>query len=188
MSEGRIGWLAGIIDGEGTVSLCRTNSKRYKNMYLKAILQIANTDIRILQKADQIFREDLGVDPCVVKANRRKGVNINKNWKMGFRLQIHSQRRLAKALPILMPYLVGKREQAEIVLAYCLRRNVRQKHKSYEERSFDAQEYMRCRKLNQRGVTVESGGESPAQAGEGAFRTTEESVEVAEMTTRPIIN
>jgi hypothetical protein len=182
--EAELGWLAGIMDGEGTIGMSRVlTASKCKNPSYRPIFQIANTDIRILNRASEILYSVCGVASYIVIANRRKAENINKPWKTGYRLQIHVQRRIARVLPMLIPYLTAKREQAEILLAYCSRRDGRSRHKAgYVDADLRAYDF--CRQLNRRGITVESGGESPAIAGEGAFRTTEESVEMAEMTIR----
>lgn len=100
-----------------------------------------------------------------------------------------TQRRLVVLLPKIIPYLVGKRQQALLLYDFCLRRNLRYTRHWYEFQEKDEVAYNECIKLNRRGrVTVESIGETPSKEGEDVLRTTEESVEAAEMTARQLVN
>lgn len=181
MDERWIVWLAGLVDGEGTIGLHRSNHKNFPHPYLRPAFQIANTDMRLLNKAAEVIAAITGKRPSIVVAN--KG---GDKWKRGYRLNVHTQWELVILLPMLKPWLIGKAEQAQLVLEFCQRRYARQSYKWYEFASEDEIIYMRCLALNRRGASVESGGGSPmsSRMGEGAFRTTEESVEAAETTAR----
>ena len=168
-------WLAGLIEGEGTINLSRSNRKTLRHPYFRSCLHIANTNRMLLEKAKQIIAEISGAKATIVIANKIRPAN----HKIGWRLAVQAQRDLIKLLPLLIPYLVGKGEQAHLLLDFCKRRTQRCNARWYEFAEIDQAIYWQMRKLNRRGTgTVESIGESPASAGEDVLRATEESVEV----------
>ena len=54
-TEAEIGWLAGIIDGEGHIGLSNQNSKKVRSV--RVDLQIVNTDIKLIEKLVNILRK-----------------------------------------------------------------------------------------------------------------------------------
>ena len=180
MKNGWIGWLAGIIDGEGTIGITRSNAKAYKHPYLKPTFHISNTNTKILDKAEMIIRKIHPFTKVHITVTNR---NVERQ-KTGYRLSVDSQKDMIKILPVIIPYLIAKKEQATLLLDFCTRRVLRLKHSWYEFGDLDQMQYQRCKEINRRGVIVESCGESPSQEGEGELRTTEGSVEVAETSTR----
>lgn len=173
MDSNWIAWLAGLVEGEGTVGLARCNSKSAPRAYLRPHFQIANTDLRILNKAFEIVSGITGKCPVITASTRPKACR-----KTGYVLKVHTQWELLLLLPKLAPFLISKREQAEIVFAFCSRRShrlARRKRQFWEQ---DEAAYARTRALNKRGITVESIGDSSLLSkDEDVLRATEESVE-----------
>jgi hypothetical protein len=74
-SDYDLGWIAGIIDGEGSIGLMRSKRKTYKAGYTYAPrLSVGNSEIEMLTKLKEIlggslskasakFREDIGHKP-----------------------------------------------------------------------------------------------------------------------------
>jgi len=141
-----IAWLAGIVDGEGTISVHRSNAKRYKHPYLVPVLQIANTDLRILEKARSVLTAITGNPHNLIVSN--KGGN---GCKRGYRIKVGTQHELVLVLPLLMPFLQGKAEQASITLDFCKRKHARLKYRWYEHKEQDELDHQRCLELNRRG-------------------------------------
>lgn len=181
MTNEWIAWLAGIVDGEGTISICLCNRKNAVHSKFKPCFQISNTNVALLRKASEIIESLCGLYPHWVLTNKRM-----LECKVAYRISMSSQGRLLMILPRLLPYLTAKHEQAELALDYCTRRKERTGRHWYAHTDKDRVAWIRCAELNRRGATVESGGESPAAAGEGAFQTNEESLELAEMPSRLI--
>jgi len=150
-SEPDLAWLAGIVDGEGTIGIHRTNVKSQKHPYLRPHIQIANTDLRILEKARVILTAITGRLHNTVVTN--KGGN---GQKKGYRIAANTQSAAVLLLPLLIPHLAGKREQAELVLDFSTRRCSRTGRgaKWYEFKDQDETEYARCLQLNRRGESA----------------------------------
>ena len=110
-----IGWLAGIIDGEGYLGMSTTYDKRRSqpNPNIVICLHVSNTDEEIVLKSQGILRK-LGVNPYIraTKANAQ----IKKDQ---YRVQIKHMAKLKKILLPLLPHLTGnKQERARLVLEF----------------------------------------------------------------------
>jgi len=64
LTERELGYLEGILDGDGTITLCRQKRKRnwgdrsyLKNYSYYPLVQISNTNIRILQRVKELLGE-----------------------------------------------------------------------------------------------------------------------------------
>jgi len=147
-TEVELAWLAGIVDGEGTVGISRTNNKTQAHPYLRPHFQVVNTDMRIIDKTAQIIRDIVGKRVSVVVSN--KG---GKGCKRGYRIKVSTQWELLLLLPTLMPHLVAKREQAELAIEFCKRRHIRTERGAYwyEFKNEDEAAYSRSLELNRRG-------------------------------------
>lgn len=141
-----LAWLAGFLDGEGTIGLHRANNKNHAHPYLAPHLQAPNTDYRLIQRMKDIIEAVIGKEISICVSN--KG---GDGWKRAWRVKVKAQRDLVNLIPLLMPYLVGKREQAQIVLDFCLRRNQRINASWYEFKELDEAAYLQCMALNKRG-------------------------------------
>ena len=104
MRDVDIGYLAGIIEGEGSIYFC-TKLKRPR-------IRISNTNIEILNKCIQILR-DFGID-----AKLRQQRQGNEKWKIGYSVDIDKLKDLEKILIIIKPELSGKKKQADVALNY----------------------------------------------------------------------
>ena len=97
------GYAAGILDGEGTVTL----NLRKAPHSTDALVTVSNTDERMLRWLQQHIGGS--VSPPHRGANER----CRPTWC--WRLYSINARRLLRAV---LPFLVVKREQAEVVLAF----------------------------------------------------------------------
>ena len=104
-----LAWLAGIIDGEGCLSLDMKLSHNGK-VYLMPKIRVINTDVRMIQKTARIYLE-LGVVFYY---------NINKKRREHYKDQtaiiISSQGSSVKVLNAIIPYLANKKSIAECML------------------------------------------------------------------------
>lgn len=109
-TETEIGWLAGIIDGEGHIGLSNQNTKKCRSV--RADLQIVNTDNLLIEKLVNILRK-MGVNPYI-----RERVHVKKTWNTNTIVTVGKFAHIKRILDIVLPHLTGmKREKADVVLA-----------------------------------------------------------------------
>jgi hypothetical protein len=112
-----LAWLGGIIDGEGTFTL-RIHGRKKNRLLISAVFTITNTDFVITDNIERILREN----NIPFWVSERKTQDKNPNWKPAKEIVNMGIRRLLKFIPVILPYLVGKKEEAEIVYEFCDRR------------------------------------------------------------------
>ena len=112
--EERIIWLAGLTDGEGTITVFthQDNSQKCKFRRYTAIYCIVNTDSNIINEVQKILNE-LGVSSYIFTRNARK-----KEHKDALQLSTRKMSHLKVLLERLLPYLIGKKAQAELTLRF----------------------------------------------------------------------
>lgn len=97
-------YLAGILDGEGTVTVARRYNSRYNKTYYQPLLVVANTSTRLRDWltargfSSGLYTSSSG-NPC---------------WKMSA-----GGLALGSVLCALLPYLVIKEPQARLVIEFC---------------------------------------------------------------------
>jgi hypothetical protein len=106
MAPTEAAWLAGFLDGEGSLTHYRSGRN---GKYRSWILSITNTHKGSLDYCQLVT----GVG--VVKLKRRN--NIPAHWKVSYQWQITAQREIVDILKQLQPFLVIKREKAEDFLS-----------------------------------------------------------------------
>lgn len=104
-----LAWLAGIIDGEGclTVDLKKADNGKF---YLQPKVRVINTDVRMIEKVARIY----------VALNVVFFYNINKKRKDHYKDQtaivISSQGSSLKVLKAIRPYLANKQKIADAMI------------------------------------------------------------------------
>jgi hypothetical protein len=107
-----LGWLAGIIDGEGTVTLRLHRRKNNTRTMITPTVTMVNTDKTLIDKYIEILKEyDIA---CWVTYYEK-----TSNWKARWKVEITGLRRCVKALPVFKDILVAKKELANIVFEWC---------------------------------------------------------------------
>ncbi len=99
-----LAWLAGILDGEG--SLAADLTMREKRYYLDCKVRVYNTDVRMIQKVARIYVE-MGI---VFFYNLNKKRQAHYKDQLG--ICVTSQGSCIKVLDAVAPYLANKREHA----------------------------------------------------------------------------
>lgn len=115
----KLGYLAGILDGEGSFSCYVTkyksnrlyNGKRRQYGGITKNVMIHNTNKAIVETCRDIITEILG-EPARFRKENRLTVTGKSVWYVW----ISGGNQLRKLLPVITPYLVGKRRQAELML------------------------------------------------------------------------
>jgi hypothetical protein len=130
-----LGWLAGIIDGEGTVGLYRGNKN--SNTRFIPTLYITNTNQAIVVKMQTILDElvEDGSVRCMPVKQRAS------HHKPAWRIAVTTRLGLFKVLDAVLPYLSGKAPQAVLVKRWCERRLLKGigKHLNSEDFALTAQ-------------------------------------------------
>ena len=119
---GLVGWLAGIIDGEGTVSLTISRrANRSQMIRVQPKVSIANTDMGIIDRCLKALHQ-IGVGHY--QRNERRpaghvlGVPVSK-FKPVTTLEISGLKRVKTLLGAVRPYLAGeKANRADLLLKF----------------------------------------------------------------------
>lgn len=98
-------WLAALIDGEGSVMLIDRRKQRARQF--RAVVSVANTDPR-LAKALAI---KTGIDRVYIHKAPGPRNRQQYTWRM-------NAQEIRKWLPILIPWLILKKKQAQLLLRY----------------------------------------------------------------------
>lgn len=115
-----LGWLAGIIDGEGWLGVS-VNPERFaregmntRPSTVKVEIKITNCDPEIVYRAATILQM-LDVNPYI----RAQNVELKPNHKLPFEVAIKSMISVQRVLVALRDYLTGtKQERADIILRF----------------------------------------------------------------------
>lgn len=113
-----LAWLAGIIDGEGCFTVKRPIKKAKGSGYTpyQLWLVLCNTNEAMVVRAKEIF-EKLGATPQPI----RKVWKGEKATRWQFWLHVAKKKDLLIVTEALLPYLVAKRTEAEIVRWFLIR-------------------------------------------------------------------
>ena len=115
-SQTEIGWLAGIIDGEGYLGLSVAKELRTKapSQQVTPMMHICNTDEAIILRTKDILNK-LGI-----KGYCRVHNNYGASRKVVYKVQIKRQKALKVLLDCVGEHLTGnKKERAKLMLEYC---------------------------------------------------------------------
>ena len=102
-SETDLAWAAGFIDGEGSIGLYR--GKHPTSEFYVLRLSVTNTDIRALERLKKMFGGSIN------KSNHKSRPTRRPCWAWYCQCA-----KGAAALEMLLPYLLVKKERAEIAL------------------------------------------------------------------------
>lgn len=105
LTERQIGYLAAMVDGEGCFSLGR--NKRTNNKSYSPNVSVCNTNTVILRFCQEITGIGI-VEPTSPQ---------ERNWKARYRWRILAD-DIVDFLTVIQPSLIGKWEQAELILEY----------------------------------------------------------------------
>ncbi len=112
MNKTDLAWLAGIIDGEGTVSFNKGRSGKNRPT---PVIMITNTSESLISKSQRILF-DFDID---FKILRRKFLDkkwAKSYWKPCLTIYVRKLKSVENLLILILPYLACKDEQAKLVL------------------------------------------------------------------------
>lgn len=111
LTTAEVGYLAGLVDGEGCISILRMQMKRGKRTYLHFALQIriANTQIRLVEWIRDRVGGKLYAQTYVtrIRGNRKQAWH----WHLG-------GYEASAFLRLVRPYLVIKGDQVDLALEF----------------------------------------------------------------------
>ena len=149
MKKEKFIYLAGIVDGEGHITIARHVTDKYwksdgtvalrkkPNVMYQNVFGVRNTNLKLMDW----LKENFGGN--YYKDNRK---NAPKNWKTSWCWHSTSNEKTELILLGILPYLILKREQAKIVLD-----NIRLGVSNPEKRQ---ELFIKVKALNKRGKTV----------------------------------
>lgn len=110
----RIIWLAGFIDGEGTITVFNHTDRSQKWGFKRytAIVCVVNTNEVLINEVQKILIE-LNISSHIFVRTPQK-----KQHKPAFQLGVRKITHIKRLLTQLIPYLVGKKAQAELTLRF----------------------------------------------------------------------
>lgn len=128
ITEAQMGWLAGIIDGEGCFYLADYLDKK-GYWYVRIGVTVANTSFAMIAEAKQIIESLIG-HSIAFHRDRSMGKFAKKE---SVKLQINSMPDCSLLTSLLLPYLIAKKRQAEIMVEFCsLGRSFRSKNTPFD--------------------------------------------------------
>ena len=113
----KLAYLAGIVDGEGSLCIYRVNPakyNRYQTPNFRSVLNISNTRVELMHWLDENFSNFNSGH----KKHRRsifKKNSTHERWIYEWVVQGH---RLLDICQQLLPYLVLKKRQAELIIEF----------------------------------------------------------------------
>ena len=117
IDECALAWLAGIIEGEGTVSIYHQKRKGNAPDQLRATISITNTDPHLISRCNEIFNT-LGCNVHINQYDNKKG-----STRTVYDMQTAKQEYVKKICEAVIPYMVGEKlAKAKLVLSFVQRR------------------------------------------------------------------
>jgi len=144
-----LAYFAGLLDGEGTITLERNGTRRKYNgqMGYSPKVIVANTNQALIQRVFDVERA-LGINPHI----KTQLAGKYNRGKVMYWVTVAGLTKCAKLLRPVLPYLVAKNAQARIVLDFIERRGELQaKGKPYNEAELNLVQQIRA--LNFRGMS-----------------------------------
>ncbi len=107
-----LAWLAGIIDGEGCFCIFTNCRKDAGNPSISANLTITNSNCLLLNRCREIL------DALEIKYIYQDPKNGHQRGRRVMRVKIQNYSSLQRIIELMLPYFVGKAEQAKLVLEF----------------------------------------------------------------------
>lgn len=137
-----LGWLVGIIDGEGCFSLNESNSWGGRYTYILPAVYIVNTKDSIIDKAASILKR-LNIPHYVQVMTRAK------HQKPAKRLNINGFKRVQKFLEVLASYFETRKDQVQCLVKFIALRLTKDEAAPLAVEEWEI--YHELRELNKRG-------------------------------------
>ena len=111
-------YLAGLIDGEGCITILKSSKKNKRKdkvwVSYRPVIVISNTSLRLLEHAQDI----IGLGEIYDR------VHYDPNCKLQHGLHIYRKADVSQLCKQLVPFLFEKKAQAEIIVTACSENNL----------------------------------------------------------------
>jgi len=101
-------YVAGIIDGEGTLRINKVKIKAHWNTSYHPLMSCGMT----VREVPELLCKILG-------GSVREERVANKNWKSIWRWTLTGRLQIYAALKIIQPFLIVKKQQAQVLISFC---------------------------------------------------------------------
>lgn len=142
----RLGWAGGIIDGEGNISVTHTFVSQKGHHVCYPRVKVCNTNQVLMDELADILQSE----GLAFWRGRPNAKVRNINHKPQELIGINGIKRVKRFLDVMRPYLVAKRDVADVVKQFIDRRLSRPYHCALDE--MDIALIEQVRKLNERGT------------------------------------
>lgn len=102
-------YLAGIIDGEGSIFICRINNKKSGNQWYRLQVGCSMTEPQAIQVLREVFTPD--TKQFIYRGGRKKGHKDVYQW-------LTTGKTAVKILKKLLPHLLVKNRQAKLAIEF----------------------------------------------------------------------
>jgi len=109
VTDTQIAWLAGILDGEGSITMGYDKKKHYTPM-----IAVVNTNPEMIFEVCRILNE-LG---CAFHAAARGDNRGSLGEKTCWQIQVHRLTSVEKILRRITPWLIAKKSRAQLMLVF----------------------------------------------------------------------
>ncbi|MCE5212500.1 MAG: LAGLIDADG family homing endonuclease [Deltaproteobacteria bacterium] len=121
-----IGWLAGIIDGEGYIGFSRQNSKKVRS--IRPDIQVVNCDPDVILKIRKILNI-MGINPYI-----RERMHDKKKFSSNYILQMSRFSHVKKLIDTIGHLLTGeKQKRAKLMIELVNSRIIKTKRDRYTD-------------------------------------------------------
>jgi hypothetical protein len=143
-----LGWFAGIVDGEGCITIINPGHQREKTAVYTPLIVVGSTSVELIVKVARIGRELSGSLANVASRNGPPGHKAQYDWQVASRKAVCLAEKL-------LPHLTAKLLQAEILVDYY--HSARQ----YGRGSYPGDEEMARRRMLAEKIRELNGGRNP---------------------------
>lgn len=140
LTDMEMGWLCGIIDGEGCIYM----AKRRENEVRPGV-RIAMCDHDTIEYLAELLTK-LGVSHHITKRDGNPKKNTSDSWA----IVVEGHKRVLKLLPHIAQHLVTKKRQAQVVWQFCEQRSKKWHREAYDDS--DLALIAIAKEMNQRGA------------------------------------
>jgi len=137
-----LAYVAGIVDGEGCITLARTGIRNSKNTSISLFVTVTNTNIWIIEWLKFAFGG-------TIYTNRKRNETTNRKAVYTWGLYTLSALEFLK---LIYPYLRLKKPQAEIAIKFLEMRGQKGRRFNTEEQEIGESQRIEMGKLNKRGA------------------------------------
>ncbi len=113
--ERSLAWIAGFIDGEGSITVSKQKQTQCNRYYICPTLSICNTHLPSIERCILIF-SSVGIRATY------SGFKASNSRLMAYKVLVRGRNNLQIAMKLLIPHLFTKKPQAELMLEYLANR------------------------------------------------------------------